>query len=79
MAHPSWENNPQLFAEVNLKKNAELTFNGKPVHVLELACGTNKKLDWICKKCQNDNRQQQNKHGEADALHARQGSSHGWA
>ena len=54
MAHPSWGNYPQLLAEINLRKNAKLLFNRKPVHVLELACGTNKKLDWICKICQNE-------------------------
>ena len=54
MAHPSWGNYPQLLSEINLRKNAKLLFNRKPVHVLELACGTNKKLDWICKICQNE-------------------------
>ena len=49
--HPSWNDYPELFAELDLSKNIGLTFRGKPIKVLELACGTNKKLDWKCSEC----------------------------
>jgi DNA-directed RNA polymerase subunit RPC12/RpoP len=52
--HPSWNNYPELFAELDFSKNSNLTFRGKPIKVWELACGTNKKLDWKCFDCKHE-------------------------
>ncbi len=43
--HPSWNEYPNLLAELNPDGNKGLTLFGKPVSVLELTTGTNKKLD----------------------------------
>jgi len=49
--HPSWEKYPQLFAELDLSKNKDLTYYGDLIHVYELSAGTNKRLDWKCSTC----------------------------
>ena len=52
--HPSWNEYPELFAELDLSKNKGLTFRGKPIKAFELTCGTNKKLDWKCSECDHE-------------------------
>ena len=50
--HPSWNDYPHLVAELDPDGNRDLTFFGEPIHVLDLAAGTNKRLDWKCRTCQ---------------------------
>jgi Zn finger protein HypA/HybF involved in hydrogenase expression len=50
--HPSWNDYPHLFAELDPEGNKGLTYFGKPVSVLELAAGTGNHLDWICSTCE---------------------------
>jgi Zn finger protein HypA/HybF involved in hydrogenase expression len=52
--HPSWDDYPELLEELDLSKNNDLTFRGKPYIVFELKCGTNKKLDWKCSTCEHE-------------------------
>jgi Zn finger protein HypA/HybF involved in hydrogenase expression len=52
--HPSWNDYPELFAELDLSKNSGLTFRDKPIKAFELNCGTDKKLDWICSTCEHE-------------------------
>jgi len=52
--HPSWNDYPELLAELDLSKNKGLTFRGEPVKAFELTTGTHKKLDWKCSVCDNE-------------------------
>ncbi len=49
--HPSWNQYPRLLAELDPNGNKGLTHHGKPIHVLDLMIGTNKRLDWKCITC----------------------------
>jgi Zn finger protein HypA/HybF involved in hydrogenase expression len=49
--NPEWEQFPTLFAELDFELNSNHSMGGKSVHVVELTPGTNKILDWECKKC----------------------------
>ena len=51
--HSSWNDYPELLAELDLSKNGSLTFRGKPIKAFELSIGTNKILDWKCSVCSN--------------------------
>ena len=50
--HPSWNDYPHLVAELDPDGNKDMTLYGKPISVLELTLGTNKKIDWKCSTCQ---------------------------
>jgi len=52
--HPSWNDYPHLVAELNPDGNKDLTQYGKPIHVLDLMVGTNKRLDWKCSNCDHE-------------------------
>ena len=52
--HPSWNDYPHLLAELDPDGNTGLTHFRKPVSVLELAAGTNKRLDWKCLTCEHE-------------------------
>ena len=52
--HQSWNEHPELFAELDQSKNSDLTFRGKPIEASELRCGTHKKLDWKCSTCEHE-------------------------
>ena len=49
--HPSWWIDPQLFADLDLRKNKNITFRGNSIKVYELHAWTRKKLDWKCNTC----------------------------
>jgi len=51
MVHPSWNDYPILFKELDSSKNKGLTLYGKKIEVTELPVGTKKKLDWRCSTC----------------------------
>jgi len=52
--HPSWNDYPHLVAELDPNGNKGLIHFRKPISVLELATGTNKKLDWKCSTCSHE-------------------------
>ena len=52
--HITWETFPLLLNEIYLSKNEGLVHRGKTVNVLELTCGTHKKLDWKCSVCEHE-------------------------
>jgi len=52
--HPSWNDYPHLVAELDPDGNKDLTLYGKPISVLELTVGTNKKIDWKCRVCEHE-------------------------
>jgi len=52
--HSSWDDYPELFAELDLSKNSDLTLRGRPIKAFELICGTGKKLDWKCSTCKHE-------------------------
>jgi hypothetical protein len=54
MEAKTFRNCPELAAELDLTKNQDLTYKGKPVDVLDLLAGTNKKLDWKCSTCEHE-------------------------
>ena len=45
---------PELSVELDLTKNRDLTYRGSPVDVLDLAVGSQKKLDWKCDTCEHE-------------------------
>ena len=49
--HQSWNEYPHLIADLDDSKNKRHTWRDKQVHVLELAAGTPKKIDWKCNIC----------------------------
>ena len=52
MVHPSWSDYPHLLADLDMDKNKNHTFKGKPLDVLDLSCSTEKRLDWKCSTCE---------------------------
>jgi len=49
-----WSDYPHLLAEIDMSKNKNHTYNGKPCSVLDLSPGTSKKLDWKCLTCNHE-------------------------
>ena len=54
MVHPSWSDYPHLLADLDMVKNKNHTFKGKPCSVLELSVGIKNKLDWKCSICEHE-------------------------
>lgn len=54
MSGNTFRDNPELAAELHPTKNVGLTHRGKPIDVLDLKVGTNKKLDWKCSTCSHE-------------------------
>ena len=54
MKRNSWSDYPHLLVDLDMSKNKNHTFKGKPIDVLELMPGTNKKLDWKCNICEHE-------------------------
>jgi Zn finger protein HypA/HybF involved in hydrogenase expression len=52
--HPSWNDYPELFAELDLSQNKHLKFYGKQIQAFGLTCRTDKKLDWKCSDCDHE-------------------------
>jgi Zn finger protein HypA/HybF involved in hydrogenase expression len=68
--HPSWNDYPELEAELDLSKNSGLTFRGKPIKAFELTCGTHKKLDWKCSDCEHEWKAMGSKRVQGHGCHA---------
>ena len=51
MVHPSWSDYPHLLIDLDMTKNKNHKLYRKPINVLDLTPGTNKKLDWKCITC----------------------------
>ena len=49
-----WKDYPHLLADLDMSKNKNHTYKGKPIKVLDLIPGTGKKLDWKCVTCENE-------------------------
>ncbi len=45
---------PESAIELDLTKNRDLTYKGKPINVLDLVAGTGKRLDWKCSTCRHE-------------------------
>jgi len=54
MVHPSWNDFPNLLAELDQSKNKHLKFRDKIVKPTQLKVGTDKKLDWRCSTCSHE-------------------------
>ena len=50
----TFRDRPDLAKELHPTKNAGLTHRDQPIDVLDLACGTNKKLWWLCSTCEHE-------------------------
>jgi DNA-directed RNA polymerase subunit RPC12/RpoP len=49
-----WKDYPHLLAELDMSKNKNHTYKGKPCSVLDLSSGTANKLDWKCSTCEHE-------------------------
>jgi Zn finger protein HypA/HybF involved in hydrogenase expression len=54
MKSNSWSDYPHLLADLDMSKNKNHTFKGIPIDVLDLSCGTEKRLDWKCSTCEHE-------------------------
>ena len=50
----NWNDYPHLLADLDRSKNKNHTYNGKPIDVLDLSPGSQKKLDWKCSTCEHE-------------------------
>ena len=50
----NWNDFPHLLADLDMSKNKNHTYFGKPIDVLDLTPGTKTKIDWKCSTCEHE-------------------------